>query len=149
MPGVLRRVDTVDAMRNRVIRNRAIVVSLAIGAGAVLAACGGGDHGHEGNAPVEPGARKIDVAADSFSYDPETINVEAGEDVAIVLTSDDIFHDFVVEKGGGHVVGANGGNTERGGLRLDKPGDYTYYCSVSGHRAAGMEGTITVHELTE
>jgi plastocyanin len=118
---------------------------LLVAGALVIAACNGGSgHGDEGNKPVEPGARKIRVAADSYSYDPEEITIDAGEDVAIVLMSEDIFHDFVVDKAGGHIVGAQGSKTARGGLRVDKPGTYTFYCSVSGHRSSGMEGTLVV-----
>jgi plastocyanin len=113
-----------------------------------LAACGGGgdehgggDHGDQ-NAPVAKGARVIHVDARSFAYEPSTIRVKAGEDVAIELASEDSFHDFEVQ--GTHVVGAGSDETAKGGLRLDKPGRYTFFCSVPGHRASGMEGTIVV-----
>jgi plastocyanin len=82
------------------------------------------------------------VAATSFEFDPDEITVDAGEDVAIVLTSDDISHDFVIDGQGGHIVGTDGSGTERGGLTIDKRGEYTFYCSLPGHRDGGMEGTV-------
>lgn len=105
---------------------------------------GGSTAGHTKNAPVARGARRIVVdATSSFRFAPRSIDLEAGEDVAIVLKSEETFHDFVV-KGVGHVVGAKAGKTARGGLRIDQPGTYKYWCSVPGHRSAGMKGTITV-----
>jgi cytochrome c oxidase subunit II len=105
--------------------------------------CMGGDH-HDANRDVVPGARVIDVDARSFSFDPDHLQVGAGEDVTIRLHSDDVFHDFVIEGRIGHVVGADGDDTAKGGFRIRTPGTYTFYCSVTGHRSAGMEGTITV-----
>jgi len=29
-------------------------------------------------------------------------------------------------------------------VTIDKAGDYTYYCAIPGHEAAGMKGTLTV-----
>jgi plastocyanin len=101
-------------------------------------------HHDAANRPVVPGARVIDVEAESFSFDPDVIEVDAGEDVTIRLHSKDVFHDFVIAGGTGHVVGVDGDDTAKGGMRIAKTGSYTFYCSVSGHRSAGMTGTINV-----
>ena len=47
---------------------------------------------------------------------------------------------------GSKVLGATptfAGGTKAVTLNL-KPGKYTFYCSVPGHRQAGMEGTLVV-----
>ena len=105
--------------------------------------CSGTSQG-EPNRKVAPGARVIKVDATSYSFHPQRITIQAGENVAIALHSNDTFHDFVVDRVVGHVVGADGDSTAKGGLRIERPGTYTFSCSVPGHRSAGMEGTIVV-----
>jgi plastocyanin len=107
------------------------------------------DHGgrrrgrHHETATTVPGARVIAVKATSYEFAPDEITLGAGEDVTIALRSTDILHDFVVKRHG-HVVAAKAKQTKRGGLRIDEPGSYRFWCSIEGHRAAGMEGTIVV-----
>jgi plastocyanin len=112
----------------------------------LLAGCGGGagggGEGGGGNADVKPGAREIKVNARSYAFAPKDIDVRAGENIAIVLHSQDQAHDFTIENKG-LVVTVDGGNTAKGGFRLTKAGTYTFFCSITGHRASGMEGTIT------
>jgi cytochrome c oxidase subunit 2 len=138
---------------------RTPVVVVALAAALLLPACGdddephagpsvdGGEHGgrHRGPSDVAPGAREIEVVASSFEFDPDELTVRAGEDVAIVLTSADILHDLTLDELDAH-VSADAGETDAGGFRADDPGTYAFYCSVEGHRAAGMEGTLTVEE---
>jgi mono/diheme cytochrome c family protein len=54
-------------------------------------------------------------------------------------------HDIAITGGGVNQIGpivSNGGvSTVSTSL---KPGKYTFYCSVDGHRAAGMQGVLTV-----
>lgn len=127
-------------------RRTLLFVTLAL----LTAACGGagadssGSHAeHSGNSPVAPGARRVPITAASFQFDPERIEVERGEQVAIELTSSDIEHDFVIDDT--HVVSAKQGVTARGGFTApDEPGTLEFYCTVEGHRAAGMEGTLVV-----
>jgi plastocyanin len=101
------------------------------------------DSKHGKNARVVKGAREIAVDATSFEFTPTELAVGAGENVTIVLHSVDVLHDFVV-KSRGHIVSARRNKTARGGLKIDKAGTYRFWCSVSGHRAAGMRGTIIV-----
>lgn len=139
---------------------RALVVAVAVSVLVTLAACGGDDqplnadhpmgsmdggmmHGREESTPVAPGARRIEVDATSFEFDPDVITVTAGEDIAIVLTSDDLLHDLTIDEIDVHVA-ADRGETAEGGLRADEAGEYAYYCTVAGHREAGMEGTLVV-----
>ncbi len=54
-------------------------------------------------------------------------------------------HNIAIEGGGLDEKGAvvqNGGVSK---ISVNvKPGEYTYYCSVQGHREAGMLGKLTV-----
>ena len=105
---------------------------------------GRGGAGHDDEAtPVADGARRIEVTGNDFSFDPDEIRVQSGDDIAIVLTSKDILHDFTIDELDAHVA-ANRGETEEGGFTAEDPGRYTYYCTVAGHRDAGMEGTLVV-----
>jgi plastocyanin len=55
-----------------------------------------------------------------------------------------IMHNVVIEELDDQMIlEAPGGETDSGTVELEA-GEYTYYCSVPGHRAAGMEGTLTV-----
>jgi plastocyanin len=113
--------------------------------GACASESGHGEHhdSSSGNCPTVKGARVIRVTGDRFQFLPKNLTLAAGEDVTIRLSSDDIEHDFYVKRVG-HVVHAKAGKTARGGLRIDEPGTYRFWCTVPNHKTAGMTGRITV-----
>jgi outer membrane protein assembly factor BamB/plastocyanin len=84
------------------------------------------------------------VGTDDLRFEPADLEAPAGT-IEIVLTAEPAApHDFVIEDIGDVVVVAvEAGQTASGTVTLE-PGTYTFYCSVPGHRAAGMEGTLTV-----
>lgn len=55
-------------------------------------------------------------------------------------------HDIAIQGGGINQIGpvvSGGSSVSKVTVNL-KPGTYTFYCSVDGHAAAGMKGTLTV-----
>jgi plastocyanin len=81
-----------------------------------------------------------------LEYSTKSLSATAGK-VSIAFTNNSpIGHNMTIESSSGSTVGAT--PTFQGGtktLSVDlKPGTYKYFCTVPGHRAAGMEGTITV-----
>ena len=116
---------------------------LAAGCGGDDDAAGGHGNGHGENTEAASDARTIEVVASSFEFDPPTIEAEAGEALEIELTATDAEHDFVIDELDAH-IGADAGETATGGFVAEDAGTYAYYCSVAGHREAGMEGELVV-----
>ncbi|HEY5045883.1 MAG TPA: plastocyanin/azurin family copper-binding protein [Solirubrobacteraceae bacterium] len=83
--------------------------------------------------------------AGQLSYNTKHLSAPAGA-IAITMTNMSPLEHNVTVAQGSTVLGAT--PTFKGGaktLTLNlKPGTYTFYCSVPGHRQAGMEGTLTV-----
>jgi uncharacterized cupredoxin-like copper-binding protein len=130
----------------------------------LLAAC-------SGSAPGTTVANTVQVTviARDIEFDPQTIEVAAGQRVELELRNEGVLeHDFsimhihaedvdehshasdthaghmaVAEEPDLHVV-ATGGET--GSLRFTpmEAGTYEFYCAVPGHKEAGMTGTLVV-----
>jgi plastocyanin len=90
----------------------------------------------------------LQLAADSsgqLKFDKTTLNAKAGNVTITMDNPSGVPHAIAVEGNGidkkGQTVQMNGKSMVTASL---KPGKYTFYCPVDGHRQAGMQGTLTV-----
>ncbi len=117
----------------------------------------GGAYGGSGGASAAPSSgamkasgSKVKLAADEegkLYFNPTKLSAKAGK-VTLVMNNPKTtgkMHGIAVEGQGvdkdGKVVGPGSSSTVTVSL---KPGKYTFYCPVPGHRQGGMQGTLTV-----
>ena len=91
----------------------------------------------------------VDVEADpggNLAFTSDQITAKAGKDTINFTNSSPVPHDVKIEDENGEELGGTevtSEGSESAEVEL-KPGTYTYFCSIPGHREAGMEGTLTV-----
>ena len=90
----------------------------------------------------------LQLSADSsgqLKFDKTSLSTKAGNVTITMDNPSPLGHAVAVE---GNGVDKNGSTVQMGGKSTVtvslKPGKYTFYCPVDGHRAAGMQGTLTV-----
>jgi plastocyanin len=141
-------------------RRTLLIVFLAVLALA-LVACGGGDADTGSTGGNGEGSVSLTIqGSDDFRYDPAAVTVPAGAEVTLtfenvgtlehnwVLVSNDIAPEEATEADA--INNADAG-VIAGGESItftftapEEPGTYQYVCTVPGHAAAGMVGTLTV-----
>lgn len=119
-------------------------VSEELAAAPVVECPEGSDCYDPPRAPGDGGSFTVD--AGDFFYN--NFEGEAGEgDIEITMNNvANGVHNIVFDaanQGSDELIEADGGATATGVVNLFT-GEFVFYCSVPGHREAGMEGTLTV-----
>ncbi|MBX3072206.1 MAG: PQQ-binding-like beta-propeller repeat protein [Thermomicrobiales bacterium] len=99
-------------------------------------------NGNGGTGEVE--GADVTVSMIDIAFDPKEITIPAETDTVVGLTNDGVaIHNFNIPElniaSGDYQAGQSGSVTVNA-----QAGDYTYFCSIPGHREAGMVGTLHV-----
>jgi plastocyanin len=136
-----------------------IVATLAV---VGLAACGSSSNDNSTTAASTPastapaaggggagGASTVNISTPSGSdlaFDQKTASAKAGNVTVDFDNKQSLQHDVAVADSSGKVLGQTdlvSSGTANATVDL-QAGTYTFYCTVPGHREAGMQGTLTV-----
>jgi uncharacterized cupredoxin-like copper-binding protein len=124
-------------------------------AGALLVAgCGGSGSASKSGASLGLSAGqlsasaqvvRIDIADSGLAFTKTEATATAGRVTLVARNPQSTAHDISIK---GNGVDEKGNTVTDGGIsRVTatlEAGTYEYYCSVDGHEAAGMKGTLTV-----
>jgi plastocyanin len=124
--------------------NKAVRLILLTFSLAAIAACGGGTTSSSSGAPA--GSTQVQVM--DFNFKPKDLTVGSGKVVFFLINSGPAAHDMLIADSTGKTLARSSlvqaGDTFTFTVNDLAAGKYVFYCDVTGHRAAGMEGTLTV-----
>lgn len=145
-------------------KGRLLIVLVLVG---LLAAC----RNNASPADTAQPTKVLTITATDIAYDTPVIEMKAGQLLRLTLQNDGALeHDFSfmemplageVTGGGMDMAGHDMSNMEEEpdvhvsampgesntiSFTPSRPGVYEYYCTVAGHREAGMSGTLNVAE---
>ena len=139
----------------------------AISLAAFAAACGGGsDTNVKSTATSVKPDRTITLQAKNVKFVPDKLTIPMGSVIELKLENlDATEHDVQVDGLDADVMSGGSMNAEHGGgnggammvavhtkanemgsivFMANKKGTYNFYCTITGHKEAGMVGTLTV-----
>jgi plastocyanin len=151
-------------VKGSVMKKLAVAFALVLASFALVACGGGSSSSSESSSPettsessggsteAEGGSAgggstlKIETASSGLAYASDSATAKAGKVTVDFTNGQPIPHDVAIESAEGEVIGqtettAEGSDSTEVEL---EPGTYTFFCTVPGHRDAGMEGTLTV-----
>ena len=123
-------------------QSRRIALIGLVVAGATFAGCGG-DGGDDDEAVTKTASGgKITVTSEGVDYDVDKILAEPGEFEVTYVNDDSQQHNFFIADEDG-IADAAGGETAMYSWDLTA-GTYKFFCTIPGHEAQGMKGSIVV-----
>jgi uncharacterized cupredoxin-like copper-binding protein len=140
---------------------RVFLTSLALSAAGLVGACS------PAPTPAGPAPQSLSISARDLSFSSVSLTLRANAPVRLTLVNEGALeHDLTIEgpsadgrtiEGHAHSAGHSMATLPAGSVHVTAPGgqratiDFTpkagsfeFYCSVAGHREAGMRGTLQV-----
>jgi nitrite reductase (NO-forming) len=90
----------------------------------------------------------VTITTSEFKFSPTSIQVPVAQKVSFTLNNSGVVeHDFTVQNTA-FSLSAMPGQTATGEFTFEKAGVFEFFCSIPGHKDAGMKGKLTVADPT-
>lgn len=88
--------------------------------------------------------KEFTIESKGLSFTPNEIKVNVGDTVRVTYKNTLGKHDWTLDEFNAKTQLLDAGEIATVEFVVDKAGSFEFYCSVAGHRAAGMKGTLVV-----